>query len=81
MDRKIEHRPFSLRSFLSNWEWDFARMFSNCILLFFIILLIYLTLLYALSLWRMEAQFHPEWHKHQWEIILDHIVPWGTDGL
>jgi len=76
MDRKIEHRPFNLRSFLNNWEWSFARMFSNGILLFFIVLLIYLTLLYALSLWRMEEQFHPEWHKHQWETILDHLVPW-----
>jgi hypothetical protein len=76
MDRKIEHHPFSLRSCLNNPDWDAMRLFSNGILLFFTLLLIYLLLLYAMLLLHFLEQFHPEWHKHQWETTVDHIVPW-----
>jgi len=75
MDRKIEHRPISLSSLFSNPEWNITRLLFNGIFLFFIIFLIYLMLLYTLSLLRLEEQFHPEWHRHQWENILDHLMP------
>jgi hypothetical protein len=79
MDRKIEHRPLSLVSLFGNWEWNTARMFCNGILLFFTILLIYLTVLYALGLMRMEERYHPTWQQHKWEKAIDRLTPFGMN--
>jgi hypothetical protein len=63
MDRKIEHQPFNLASFLSKQEWDIGQLCYKGIIVSLMAFTIFVMVLYGISVYGFCDQFHPERHQ------------------
>jgi hypothetical protein len=63
MDRKIEHRPISLRSISDSMDWDIGRLCYRLIIILFLVFSLANMFFYGLYVWRFTNEFRPQYHQ------------------